>query len=584
MKAEITKSNPHQASDPGEADSTDTGAPDVLASTIEKEDALSDAEVRTTPNTIAPNIPLAHGMRSDADTESAAIAQDILSLPTAPLTAQDAHRKPNILSKFRALIPSVGLDDRAGRAVLSILLAFLLWFYVVNLENPAQTTVFNDLTVDVRGLGSGLKLVNTLNQNSVTVQAPQNALNVLRPSNIRPYIDLTGVAAGVHTVPIRVEVSNNPSGSLDISANPDTVQVQLEIESSRDIPVQVQVTGTPPFGYGVDPAQVNPGTVRITGAQDLVARVSKVVASVNIDEKGGTQRGARRPVALDENGAEITGLIFEPAQVEVVVPIKLKLDYKVVGVRADTRGQPAPGYRVSAITTDPNTVTICCSPTVLSNTQFLDTLPVLISGSTFNIITQTQLLLPDGVELYPGQTKTISVTVDIEPLVTTLQVSVAPTIEGTAEGTGVVVSPDRLDLTLSGTFDQLQDLKPTDVRVFINVQGRGPGTYELRPQVIVPQGVKLEKATPDTVTVTLIAPTPVPTQTPTPESTITPIPTPTLQTTHTPTHTPTVTVTATTPTPVATPLERTPTTVVQPLPTRSPTQSPTISPQPSPNP
>jgi len=265
--------------------------------------------------------------------------------------------------------------------------------------------------------------------------------------------------------------------------------------------------------------------VRVTGAEDAVARIAKVVANVNIEGRGETLQGARRPIALDEEGNEISGLTFEPAQIQVVVPIKLGVSYKVVGVRADTRGQPAPGYRVSAITTDPNSVTICCSPTVLSDTQFLDTMPISISGTTSNVITQTQLVLPPDVELYPGQSKTISVTVSVEPLVSTLQVSVAPTPEGQPDGSSVVVSPDRLGLTLSGTFDQLQNLKPTDVRAILPLEGRGPGTYEISPEIIVPQGIKLESSSPDTVSVTIIPPTPVATRTPTPRPTSTRVPT-----------------------------------------------------------
>jgi YbbR domain-containing protein len=493
-----------------------------IAGNTDTADVTSDA---TSTTQAAPETELAPvsagkvsigGEAPGAATIESALAPTLASQSVPAVATQETRRKPSLLSRLASLIPNMGLDDRAGRALLSILLAFLLWFYVVNLENPSQTTVFNDLPVDVRGLNNGLKLIKPISPVDVSIQAPQNVLASLRPADVRPYLDLTGIAAGVHTVPVRADIRGAQTGNLSVSIGPDSTQVQLEIEATREFPVQVQVIGTPAFGYGLDAAQSEPSIVRVTGAQDMVARVSKVVTSIDVDEKAGTQRGSKPPIAQDESGSEITGLTFDPPQVQVVVPIKLLLNYKVVGVRADTRGQPAPGYRVSAITTDPNTVTICCSPTVLNNIQFLDTLPVSISGATFNVITRTELLLPPDVELYPGQSKTISVTVNVEALVTTLQVSVAPTVEGQSEGVGVVVSPDRLDLTLAGTFDQLQSLKPTDVRAFINVQGREPGTYEIRPQVVVPQGVKLESSEPEAVTVTLIPPTPVPTQTSTP--------------------------------------------------------------------
>ena len=550
MKAETTESTPPTARDldtQGGADvNTAAGSPEAIATPLSQDGVA----------TLQAGSPLTHTANVTVPVD---IAQLVSSNPTTPSLSLEAGRRPTLLEKVRTLVPSIGLDDRAGRALLSILLAFLLWYYVVNLENPAQTTVFNDLTVDVRGLSKGLKLNNSVGPIDVTVQAPQNALTGLRPADVHPYIDLTGVSAGVHTLPVRVDVQNAQASSISVSTNPNSVQVQLEIEATRDLPVEVRISGTPAFGYNVDAAQADPSTVRITGAQEIVGRVAKIITTVNIDAQGGTQRGSRTPVALDENGNEITGLTFTPQRVQVVVPIKLGLTYKVVGVRADTRGQPAPGYRVSAITTDPNTITICCSPDVLKGIQFLDTLPVPITGTTSNVITQTQLLLPTDVELYPGQTKTISVTVNVEPLVTTLQVSIAPTVEGAPEGAGVIVSPDRLNLTLAGTFDQLQGLKPTDVRAVIDVKGKGPGTYELQPQITVPQGVTLESSSPESITITILAPTPVPTSTPTPQPTATPQPSPTRQPTSTPLEPPatitgiTPTVAAASPTPVHTP-------------------------------
>lgn len=564
MKAETTESTPDVAGglDTRHEEQVNAAAISSDGADYEPQDGIAalDADnTLTSPESI---------------TEPIDITQLVSSHPASGPLPLDFDRKPTLLDKVRTIVPNIGLDDRAGRILLSILLAFLLWFYVVNLENPSQTTVFNDLTVDVRGLSKGLKLNNTIGPIDITVQAPQNALTGLRPADVHAYIDLTGVPAGVHTLPIRVEVQNPQANSISVTTNPNSAQVQLEIESTRDFPVEVRITGTPALGYGADAAQADPSTVRITGAQDLVGRVSKVVATVNIDAQGGTQRGSRVPVALDENGNEITGLTFTPVRVQVVVPIKLLLNYKVVGVSAVTRGQPAPGYRVSAITTDPNTVTVCCDPAILNNIKFLDTLQVPITGTTTDIITQTQLLLPQDVELYPGQTKVISVTIRVEPLVTTLQVSVASTVQGAPEGAGVVVSPDRVSLTLAGTFDQLQGLKPTDVAAVVDVTGKGPGTYDLQPQVTVPQGVKLETSSPASLTVTIIAPTPIPTNTATPQPTSTPQPSPTRQPTSTPLASPSVLTGISTPTVAPASSTSTATPAVPATSTSSPTAEP----------
>jgi YbbR domain-containing protein len=281
--------------------------------------------------------------------------------------------------------------------------------------------------------------------------------------------------------------------------------------------VTARVIGTPAFGHGQEPAQVTPDQVSVTGTDEAVSRIVQVVVPVDIEGKTSTQQGVRAPVALDDDGNQVEGLTFEPATIQVVVPIKLLFNYRVVPVYVPVEGSPAPGYRVAEIRYDPSNVTICCAPNELEELDLVNTAPVDISGASSTVITTTELILPPNIELYPGQSSVVNVTVVIEPSITQLKLSVAPSVEGLAPGASAVVSPNRLELTLSGTFSQLQGLTPTDVRAVINMEGRAPGTYTLRPQIIVPQGVVVENVSPEQVTVTLIPPTPIPpSPTPTP--------------------------------------------------------------------
>ncbi len=421
-------------------------------------------------------------------------------------------------------LPRISLDERFGRLLLSVLLAILLWFYVTSLENPERQTIFRNLPVAVRGLSSDLRIINAdqLPTVDAIVQAPENLMGNIRQSDIHPYIDLSGLDAGVRIVPVQVDRAGLPDG-VSITLRPDKVQVQLEVQVSREFPVTVKITGTPAFGYGLEPAQVDPDRVRVTGSRDAVASISEVVVPVDVDQKAGTQQGLVEPVALDASGKKVEGVSFSPDHVQVVVPVRLLFSYKVVPVTVPILGQPAPGYIVSRVTFTPTTVTVCCSPSLLEPLGSLETRPVSITGTTSAVITTTEIVLPAGVELYPGQNRTVNVSVNVEPQLTTWQLSVPVVLEGVPPGMSAVASPNRLDLTLAGTFVDLQALKPTDVRASINLQGRDPGTYDLQPQITLPSGITLTAVTPERVTVTIIAPTP--TRTTVPPASPTPVPT-----------------------------------------------------------
>lgn len=434
----------------------------------------------------------------------------------------------------RIVVPQVSIDDRLGRVLLSIVLAILLWLYVAYLENPTVSTQFTDLTVEVRGLGDSLKVVSPLPTVLARVEAPQSVLGRLSKGDIQPYVDVAGLQEGVHQVRIGAEVSNPQASDVRVNFSPQFVQLQLEVQVSKTMSVEVQMLGTPAFGYGLETAQVRPNEVTASGPQESVDRVARVLVEVDVDDKAATQQGSKSLVAFDANGQEVTGLTFDPETVEVVVPITLLLNNRAVPVSVPVIGQPAPGYRVSTITVEPTNVTLCCSPSLLEEVEFISTEPVAITGTTSTVVTTTQLIFPPRVELYPGQPKEIKVTVSVEVLETTLRLSVAPTVEGAGGGLQAVVSPNQLQLTLAGTFAQLQGLSPTEVRAVVNLEGRGAGTYSLRPDISLPQGIKLEGMTPDEVTVVLIPPTPVPTPTATPlPATATPTAQPTAQATAT---------------------------------------------------
>ncbi|MDQ3929076.1 MAG: hypothetical protein M3328_08010, partial [Chloroflexota bacterium] len=295
-------------------------------------------------------------------------------------------------------------------------------------------------------------------------------------------------------------------------------------------------------------------------------------------------QGSRNPRAIDSEGRDVTGVTFQPATVQVLVPIETYVRSKTVGVLPSVIGQPAAGYRVVLLTADPNNVQICCTEEALGPIDNLNVVPVPITGTTSTIVTTTQLILPPGVDLLPSQSRAITVTVQVEEFQSAIALSVAPVVQGAPAGYGTFVTPERVDITLQGSINRLQQIAPENVRVVANVSGLGAGVHQVTLQTILPEGVTLQSISANEATVTLVAPTPVP-------PTATPQPSPTA--THEPTAAPTATqavvappATATVPVPTAT-RSVAPTataTPTQPVPTQTPSADaplPAASPTPA---
>jgi len=228
---------------------------------------------------------------------------------------------------------------------------------------------------------------------------------------------------------------------------------------------------------------------------------------------------------MDGSGREVANVIIQPATLQVVVPITSYLAEKTVPVRPSVVGQPAPGYSVR-LDAEPRTVILCCSSEAVESTEFVNVVPVPIGGATSTIITQTQIILPPGVDLVPGQSNVVTVTVEINELQSAIDLSIAPTVQGVSSDFSIFVNPELVDVTLEGSFNRLQAITPANVRLIADVTGLGAGSHTVALRTILPEGVTLQNMSVDEVTVTLIAPTPVPpTATPLPSATPTQQPT-----------------------------------------------------------
>jgi YbbR domain-containing protein len=100
-------------------------------------------------------------------------------------------------------------------------------------------------------------------------------------------------AAGERTFTISNDNLNLPRGVTFLRAMPSQMRLRIARLASKDVPVQVRVTGRVPSGYRVASSTASPATLRITGSEPRVEAISTVETdSINVD--GLTQSAERR--------------------------------------------------------------------------------------------------------------------------------------------------------------------------------------------------------------------------------------------------------------------------------------------------
>jgi YbbR domain-containing protein len=267
------------------------------------------------------------------------------------------------------------------------------------------------------------------------------------------------------------------------------MRVPLEF---RNIPVELEVVGDPP-------ATVD---VRLRGSSGLLSRLegTDVVAVIDLS----TARPGSRlfHIRADE--------VRAPYGVEVaqVVPGTLAIELeksakRVVPVVPAVEGDPAPGYVVGRITSDPATVEIRGPESRLRRLAEAITEPVNIDGTRERVRDLVTVGVGDSA-LRLSRPQSANVVVDVVPAPVEREIVGVP-IRWRNLGTGfrAEVVPQRARVSVRGRREALSNLRADDVDAFVDLAGLGPGQYNLRVQTDPSQDFGVSAVAPQVVDVTI---------------------------------------------------------------------------------
>ena len=177
--------------------------------------------------------------------------------------------------------------NNLGLKILAVLFAIFLWWMVVNIDDPINKKTYAvDVTVTnpevITNAGKSYQILDDTKSISVTVKARRKVLDEIKKSNIVATADLREMQDT--SVPIRVSVSGFEGDYEEVTANPRNIQVKVENTQKKTFPITTVALGTPRDGYVVGSMTASPKTVDISGPESSIAKISKVVAKVDVSE------------------------------------------------------------------------------------------------------------------------------------------------------------------------------------------------------------------------------------------------------------------------------------------------------------
>ena len=388
--------------------------------------------------------------------------------------------------------------------IISILISTGLWIYVG--MGQAQTGTFpGRIPLEFRHTPSGLVAISDIDSVSIKIVASSNEWKTLGASSFSAVVDLTGLNEGAFEVPIRV--NTNISEVQIIEVNPNKIFVKLEKVVKKEVPINLQIDGQAGEGYVVGDWGIVPSNTEVSGASSIVDKILEATARVTLAGEKETVKKIVRLAALDAQGNEIRNLEFNPQEVSVELPLVKASSVKSVGIKVITSGQPADGFWISQIETDPSSVAITASEALINKISFLETREVDVTGLDQSKELKITLKSNPGVIVLDNVDK-IKIKITISAISSTRQIKTGFSWLNLSDNLKVVsADPQAVTVILVGSATDLARLDSNDVTVNIDLRDFArAGAYSLdisSSDIILAEGISFSSIIPTAINIML---------------------------------------------------------------------------------
>ncbi len=403
-----------------------------------------------------------------------------------------------IIAVARTSIAS--LYEHWALAGFSLVAAFAIWFVIEDVENPRVQGDFppanEPASIAVNAQNTGDFIVKEITAVHVTVEARKGQLETLIGDDFEATVDAQGVKPG-ESVELPVRVKSKRDGVRVVRVNPPRVQVTVVAAEEREFPVTVRRTSPLTPGYREsDEPSIDPPAVKVRGLPELVDSVNSVDVDVNLSGVRDDQTIEGDLVARTASGNQVT-VTLSQSRAKIGFKIDQVFVQRSVAVLAQVTGTPAPGFVVTSISVNPESVPLAGPESIMKDIQSLTTDPVDVTGAKSDVVINRNIQAPQNTTI---DQRTASVRVEIKPIEGASLFVVDPAFINRPPGLVADFGQYVVEVKVNGPLPALALLKPADIKVTVSLAGALAGTGLYQVNVSVPAGFRSDAVPPMSVT------------------------------------------------------------------------------------
>lgn len=387
-------------------------------------------------------------------------------------------------------------DRRLSSLVLSLVLAFGLWWYVVNNVSVEDDITFNNIPVVREGesvLNERNLMITEISTErvSMNLMGSREDLNKVDSSNMSVKINLSNIEEPGERIPLSYTPSypsTVANTAFEISGrSPSVIFVSVDYRRTYEIPVHVKWTGSRSENYLYDTENytLDYPTITISGPATVADQISYALLEIDLSDRTESFSESFRYTLCDANGEpvdaqSITTSVEEiqlTGQIQQIREIKLAADviYGGGATPANTK-----------ITLEPAVIRVTGGQAVLEelgDTYTVCSINLADIEKSSNELKYT-INLPEGVTNQTGVSEVV-VSVRFNGLKTKDVVVETISMVHIPEGMTAEIINANLTVRVRGPEDEISQLTPQDISAVVDLSAAeaGTATYKATIQI-----------------------------------------------------------------------------------------------------
>ncbi|MFR5774134.1 MAG: YbbR-like domain-containing protein [Oscillospiraceae bacterium] len=388
------------------------------------------------------------------------------------------------------------MKNRLGSILLSIVIAFGLWLYVITYVSPNSEETYYNIPVVLEGESvlneRGLMCTSTSSSTvSLQLAGARSDLIKVNQNNITVKANLSAITEPGQKINLRYTISypGNVAQNAFETLSQSDFYVDVEYRRVKDVPVVVQYDGTrsEDYLYDTENVQLDYSTVNVIGPASVADKIRQAVIEVDLTDQVESISESYRYTLCDAEGNPVDAAEITTDVEEIHLDMKIQRIKELQLVAQVTYGGGATEENTT-ITVNPASIRVTGSDAALAELGDSYTLAEIDLRSVEKSQNMLYTInLPDGIT---NQTGVNEATVSIQfSGLSTREYTVANfEAINVPEGMEVEIINASLTVRVRGAAGQISQLTGDDIKVVVDFSNAVAGTATYKASITFGEG------------------------------------------------------------------------------------------------